>query len=199
MLSWEITKSKKILLKTSLTDVNEANLLRRSLLTCVPAIAVEYVTFDVNDSPRPDEILAHRLGLMPIMYDAGVEAGSKISFSLRGSTDEVGNHRRITCADMEGIPWVHPNSTLTWLREDEILEFSVILGSGNGSIHPKYNSVHSVSMKQTNEGYDFLFGTMETHEPESLIDFAFQEMYTASLYKASSPFFKLRVPDSYSE
>ena len=52
-------------------DINPiiANTLRRSMLIDVPILAVDEVTFIKNDSALFDEILAHRLGLVPFTTD----------------------------------------------------------------------------------------------------------------------------------
>jgi DNA-directed RNA polymerase subunit D len=45
------------------------NTLRRTLIADVPKLAIEYVTFYDNTSALFDEIIAHRLGLLPIPSD----------------------------------------------------------------------------------------------------------------------------------
>ena len=46
-----------------------ANSLRRLMMETVPAMAIEEVEFTKNDSALYDEILAHRLGLLPLTTD----------------------------------------------------------------------------------------------------------------------------------
>jgi DNA-directed RNA polymerase subunit D len=46
-----------------------ANALRRIMISEVPTMAIEWVDFKKNDSAMYDEILAHRLGLIPLTYD----------------------------------------------------------------------------------------------------------------------------------
>jgi DNA-directed RNA polymerase I and III subunit RPAC1 len=50
-------------------DVSIANALRRILLAEVPTIAIENVWISVNHSIVQDEVLAHRIGLIPIKAD----------------------------------------------------------------------------------------------------------------------------------
>ena len=47
-----------------------ANALRRISLAEIPTMAIETVFFTNNSSIIPDELLAHRLGLVPIYADA---------------------------------------------------------------------------------------------------------------------------------
>jgi DNA-directed RNA polymerase I and III subunit RPAC1 len=51
------------------TDVSTANALRRIMLAEVPTVAIEQVYVNMNTSILHDEMLAHRLGLVPIDAD----------------------------------------------------------------------------------------------------------------------------------
>lgn len=46
-----------------------ANALRRILLAEVPTMAIEHVFISDNTSVIPDEVLSHRIGLVPILAD----------------------------------------------------------------------------------------------------------------------------------
>lgn len=50
-------------------DASIANSLRRTLIAEVPTIAIESVYVYNNTSIMQDEVLAHRLGLLPIKFD----------------------------------------------------------------------------------------------------------------------------------
>jgi len=50
-------------------DVSIANALRRILLAEVPTVAIEHVWIAINSSIIQDEVLAHRVGLIPIKVD----------------------------------------------------------------------------------------------------------------------------------
>ncbi|MFH0829741.1 MAG: DNA-directed RNA polymerase subunit D [Candidatus Aenigmatarchaeota archaeon] len=62
------------------TSPQFANALRRIAMTEVPVLAVESVDFYSNDSAMYDEVVAHRLGLVPLWFDAK-------NFSKKGECD----------------------------------------------------------------------------------------------------------------
>lgn len=51
------------------SDVTQANALRRTILSEVPTLAIETVELYNNTSSLYDEVLAHRLGLIPVKTD----------------------------------------------------------------------------------------------------------------------------------
>ena len=52
------------------TDTSMANTLRRIMISEVPTLAIDLVEFADNSTVLNDEYIAHRLGLLPIRYQA---------------------------------------------------------------------------------------------------------------------------------
>ena len=67
----EILEKTKDTIKFSVEGIRPSfvNALRRIMISEVPTMAIEWVDFKKNDSAMYDEILAHRLGLIPLTYN----------------------------------------------------------------------------------------------------------------------------------
>ena len=69
-------------------DASIANALRRIMLAEVPTVAIEHVYIEMNSSIIHDEVLAHRLGLVPIKVDPR-------EFVERGAEDDANSANTI--------------------------------------------------------------------------------------------------------
>ena len=77
------------------TDASMANSLRRVMIAETPILAIDKVDFYENSTALPDEVLAHRLGLIPLRTS---RAGGMKAWNYEHICDcEEGEPARFQC------------------------------------------------------------------------------------------------------
>jgi DNA-directed RNA polymerase alpha subunit len=123
-------KEKKKLSFVTDMPVYLANAIRRSVLE-IPVMAIEEVEIFKNDSALYDEIIAHRIGLIPVET---TKASKDVKFKLKTK-----GPRTVYATDFE--PSVGSDLKLPIVMLDEGQEFEVIAEAklGKGVEHIKYS------------------------------------------------------------
>jgi len=118
-----------------------ANALRRTCMTDVPTYAIEEVTFLENSSVLYDEILAHRLGLIPLSTDLPddlllAKKGGTVKFTLskEGGTVYSGD---LKTSD-KGVKPVYANIPIVKLTPEQKLVLEAEAALGRGREHAKW-------------------------------------------------------------
>jgi DNA-directed RNA polymerase subunit D len=133
------------------------NALRRTLMSEVPKLAIDKVTFYDNTSALFDEILAHRIGLIPIPTDPStlnrvgeVDADGKPAYLVRYTLTKEGPGTvwsgDFECEDKRFAP-VDPKIPIVELLAGQrlILEAEAVLGQGTQ--HAKWQVCSAVGYK----------------------------------------------------
>lgn len=116
-------------------EANEplANSIRRSL-SDIPTLAIEEVEMYKNDSALYDEVIANRLGLIPLKTEKSMSGKTKIDLKL--SKKGPGN---VYAEDLEGpAKIVYPKIPITYLSDGHKLELLATATLGTGKDHAKH-------------------------------------------------------------
>jgi DNA-directed RNA polymerase subunit D len=139
-------------------DVPFINALRRICMVEVPTMAVEGVEIYKNDSRIFDEVLAHRLGLVPIKTDLESIIPKEecdcedhcprcsVSLLLKEKGPKVVYSGDLTSPDPQIVP-VHDTIPLLKLREGEEVELEAVAQLGIGLEHAKWQPTTTSAYK----------------------------------------------------
>lgn len=131
----EANLTKYLVKGTSSTFLNS---LRRAIMCDVPCLAIDSVHFYDNDSVVFDEMLAHRLGLLPVKTDVKTyKKGDKVKLVLEKTGPGVVTSKDIKCIDPK-IEIVDKKIPITKLGKEEKIKLEMNAVMGTGAEHAKY-------------------------------------------------------------
>src|SRR3990167_2912643 len=145
----EVLQKKDNELVFSIEGINStiANTIRRAIIAEVPVLAVDEVEFVKNQSPLYDEILAHRIGLIPIKTDlkayslkeeATTKAITELKLTLKVKGPKTVYSGDFKSKDEKCIPVYNNIPLVTLLKDKElVLEATAVLGKGKD--HMKFS------------------------------------------------------------
>ena len=143
-----ISKDKEKGKLSFITDISEtlANAIRRSALE-VPILAIDEVEFFKNDSALYDEILAHRLGLIPLITEKTFVEQEKCNCKGKGCikcSATLKLSKKGPCVvysgDLKGkVKVVENKIPIVILDKDQELEFVATAKLGKGVEHTKFS------------------------------------------------------------
>lgn len=134
------------------------NTIRRICLVEIPTLAIEDVNIYKNDAKMFDEVLAHRLGLIPLVTDlesyvmpSECDCDShcsrcSVSFLLKEKGPKIVYSKDLK-SDDPAIKPVYDTIPIVRLREGEEVELEAIAELGLGSEHAKWQATTTCGYK----------------------------------------------------
>ena len=124
---------KKMIWKTDM-GISLANALRRSVGD-IPILAISECDIYKNDSALYDEVIAHRLGLIPLKNQK-VKKGDSVELKLKKKAGK--EEKTIVEAGEMGENVVYPDMPLVLLENGQAIELVARAEQGTGREHAKF-------------------------------------------------------------
>lgn len=125
----------KLLIKG--TDTTFMNSLRRAVMNSVPTLAVENVGIYENNSVMFDEMMAHRLGLVPLEWPSDYEMGDKCKLMLEKEGPCIVYSKDIKSTDPK-VNVVDGKIPIVKLKKGQKVKLEMTAVVGVGKEHSKW-------------------------------------------------------------
>lgn len=181
-------------------DIAEANMLRRAIMSEIPTWGIHLVQFDVNTSPRHDELLAQRLGLIGIKqrdFDQLAGKRDRVSFNIDYTAPANTITNLTTQMALPEVPFVYDTPIVSLLPGDR-LKCTVFMERGKAATHPKWCPVSVCGMEPhpENLGYYIRFKSVGMMEPMEILEQGLAQILSAAQRKPSTIFSRPLIPKS---
>lgn len=149
--------------------VSFANALRRIIVSEMPVLAIEDINMLQNNSAVYDEMLALRLGLIPIKADTGEywkNRDLKVAFVLKGEGPGTLYSKDLQPMDPEMVP-AFPDIPIVKMVEGQSVELEAWATVGTAKEHAKWQAGHAFYKQTDEEEFDFRvesYGQMPARE-----------------------------------
>ena len=165
----EILEKTDMTLKVELTNIplSYANALRRFSISEVPCMAIDEVVILENSSVMYDELISHRLGLVPLRTDLSrfvlpedCDCNSSLGCSqcrvlLVLDVESTDGTMTVYCKDMvsedDYVVPTHPGIPLVKLSKGQRLKLEAYAKLGKGTEHAKWQPVCKSILKETDD------------------------------------------------
>ncbi len=126
-------KENKIVFRAEVEE-SLANAIRR-YLNQIPILAIDEVEFIKNGSALYDEVVAHRLGLVPLKMDKMITGKTKGKLKLSSKKEGFVRSGELT----GNVKAVYENIPITFLDKNQEIEFIATTELGRGVDHVKFS------------------------------------------------------------
>jgi DNA-directed RNA polymerase subunit D len=157
-----------------------ANALRRVMMNEVPVMAIEFVDFKKNGSVLPDELIANRLGQIPLTFDQKVYnlpeeckcegkgcSRCQVELVLKKKGPNMVYSGDLKSKDKDVKP-VFDKIPVVELFEGEEIQFETIAQLGKGKNHVKWQAA-VVGYNYNNNNFTFKVESVSGLAPEDIV------------------------------
>jgi DNA-directed RNA polymerase subunit D len=157
-----------------------ASAFRRVMMSEVPTMAIEWVDFKKNDSALNDEIIAHRLGLVPLTFDKKAynlpeecscngkgcsRCQVKLVLKKKGPATVYDGDLK---SDAKDVKPVHEKIPIVELLEGQNLQLEAIAQLGTGRQHAKWQAA-VVGYEADGDKFVFNVESVSGLKPEEIV------------------------------
>jgi DNA-directed RNA polymerase subunit D len=157
-----LENNEKLTISFKIGENELANVFRRTILDEVPTFAIEEVEVISNESPLYDEIIAQRLGLIPLKTDLNTYnlkneckcggigcALCEVKMSLISNQEGYVYSKSIKSDDPKIVP-VSEDIQITKLFPNKKIELNIRAVLGKGKEHSKWSPAHTYLKEEKN-------------------------------------------------
>lgn len=155
-MNLEVQEEEEDVAKVKLEDANAAvaNALRRAMMVRVNTLAIKHVDIIRNESALFNEVLAHRLGMVPLNIPENMDEEDEIHFSIKQEGPGEVKAKHIVPENDEAKP-VNPEAIIVSLKEGQEVKAEGKAVLNKGKEHTKHQG-GTVGYEKIGEG-DYLF------------------------------------------
>lgn len=159
-----------------------ANALRRTMIGNVPTLAIEDVTVTANNSGLFDEILAHRLGLLPWEFDPDKYDMEADEDDPRGAVHMALQQEgpgAVTARDIavpnDDVEPANPDAVIVELAEDASLDMEMTARLGQGKEHAKWQAANA-AYAYSDDTFHFTVESVSGLSPRTIVERALDHL-----------------------
>jgi DNA-directed RNA polymerase alpha subunit len=173
-------------------DISLANMYRRAILSEIDTYAIDIVIFNINTSPRHDEVIALRLGQLPIDHSRFVppeEGNFKTTISFEGPGEFTTEH-------IPNLPFKRV-TPIAELRAGQKIECDVIVKRGQGKQHVKWRPVSKVIIQEAGSYFTITIKDTDMLSGPEILRMGYEKIATATRRDPLTIFFRPVIPEGY--
>jgi len=152
-----------------------ANSLVRIMIANVETYAIGSVEFYENSTVIPDEMLAHRIGLIPILYNGNDNVYFDFEYKCenKSKTMVCSSLLKPSCNELK-VALLDPDYPTAYIPivyavKGQSLKFRAFVEKGCGEIHNRFSPVSLCFCVETKEGIKFTIETIGQLTPKQVV------------------------------